>query len=83
MNQDKNAYRQFLVTKFVCADCGSLLNLSYNAPTGPLGDYADGEPTGGHMVQQKVAVEPCRKCAEPMEDAEKMAKILVRLAGSA
>ena len=35
------------------------------------------------MVQQKVAVEPCRKCAEPMEDAKKMAKILVRLAGSA
>lgn len=43
--------REFLVTKFVCAGCGSKLDITYNVPKGS-GKYL--EPTGAHMVEQLV-----------------------------
>lgn len=60
--------REFLVTKFKCAACGGLLSLSYEAPKTGI-DYVEGEPTRALMVQQIVAVDPCRKCTQPARDA--------------
>ena len=57
--------RQFLVTKMVCAKCGSNLNLTYDVPK-QAGRYVQGEPTGAAMVEQLVAVEPCMTCMEPV-----------------
>jgi len=57
--------RQFLVTKMVCARCGSNLNLTYEMPK-PAGSHAPGEPTGADMVEQKVAIEPCDACLAPL-----------------
>lgn len=59
--------RQFLITKMVCAKCGSNLQLTYDTTKG-AGRYADGEPTGADMVQQIVAVEPCHKCMAPLNE---------------
>lgn len=67
--------REFLVTKLVCAKCGSNLQLTYDAPKG-AGDYSEGEPTGAVMVEQLVAVEPCRRCLKPLEDLRAAARVL-------
>ena len=67
--------REFLVTKFVCATCGSNLQLTYDAPK-CAGQHANGEPSGAYMVQQLVAVEPCCKCMAPLEQMRTAAKTL-------
>jgi len=67
--------RQFLVTKFCCSKCGENLTLSYEAPKG-AGRYADGEPTGAEMVNQVVAIEPCKNCFAPLEEMRRAAKVL-------
>lgn len=56
--------RQFLVTKLVCSKCGENMNMTYDLPTNSR-HYAEGEPTGAAMVEQRVAVEPCQTCARP------------------
>lgn len=58
--------REFLVTKFVCATCGTNLNLSYEKPKS-AGQYVKGEPTGADMVQNLIAIEPCKTCLHPLE----------------
>lgn len=68
--------REFLVTKFVCARCGSKLAITYNVPKGS-GQYLENEPTGAHMVEQLVAVEPCESCAKPMEELRKAVQTLL------
>ncbi len=50
--------REFLITKFVCAECGKNLKITYEVPKS-AGQYADGQPTGADMVEQVVAIEPC------------------------
>ena len=67
--------REFLVTKMVCATCGGNLQLTYDVPT-RAGHHAQGEPTGAYMVQQLVAVEPCRKCMAPLEQMKAAARTL-------
>jgi hypothetical protein len=57
--------REFLVTKFVCATCGNNLGLTYELPT-KYSNYAEGEPTGAAMVEQRIAIAPCKPCAEPL-----------------
>lgn len=57
--------REFLVTKLVCAKCGTNLSLSDETPQG-AGRYSEGEPTGASMLRQVVAVEPCQPCMEPL-----------------
>ncbi len=49
--------RKFLITKLVCSKCGGNLELSYAMPKAD--EYAEGQPTGAEMVEQKVTVEPC------------------------
>lgn len=66
--------REFLITKMVCAKCGSNLSLTYDVPKG-AGKYAQGEPTGADMVQQVVAVEPCAMCLEPLHRMRRALKI--------
>jgi hypothetical protein len=67
--------REFLVTKMVCAKCGSNLSLTYEVPMGS-GRYAEGEPTGAAMVQQVVAVESCKTCMEPLHRLQQALAIL-------
>lgn len=67
--------RQMLVTKFSCAACGSNLNLTYDKPKNS-GGYVVGEPTGADMVQQVIAIEPCRKCIKPLEDIKNALAVL-------
>ena len=65
--------REFLITKFVCAKCGTNLQLSYDRPKS-AGGYIDGEPTGAAMVQSLIAIEPCDVCMEPLEAMKKAFK---------
>lgn len=69
--------REFLVTKFVCAKCGTNLQPTYDMPKG-AGQYADGEPTGACMVQQTIAIEPCERCMKPLEDMKAAARVLMQ-----
>lgn len=68
--------REFLITKFVCSECGNNLRLTYETPEG-AGVYADGEPTGAAMVQQVVAIEPCEVATRPLEEMRRAAKVLL------
>jgi hypothetical protein len=71
--------RQFLVTKLVCARCGTNLNLTYDVPKG-AGQHAIGEPTGAYMVHQLVAVEPCQSCEKPLRDLQRALATLKEVA---
>ena len=68
--------REFLITKMVCSKCGSNLSLTYDTPK-VAGLWAEGEPTGADMVQQLIAVEPCKKCMAPMEELRKAVRVLI------
>ena len=68
--------RQFLITKFVCAKCGSMLELTYDIPKS-AGKYAHGEPTGADMVKQYVAIEPCHQCFAPLAEMKAAVKTLM------
>lgn len=68
--------REFLVTKFVCAACGSNLQLACGAPPS-AGRHAEGEPTGAAMVQQVVAVMPCDCTTRPLEEMRQAARVLL------
>lgn len=59
--------REFLITKFVCSECGNNLNLTYDIPKN-AGRYAEGEPTGAARVQQLVGIEPCHVCRKPLDE---------------
>lgn len=74
--------RQFLVTKFKCAACGGLLNLSYEAPNKGI-DHAEGQPTGAEMVEQFIAIEPCFQCMKPVNEVRQALKTLLTQEGSA
>lgn len=67
--------REFLITKFVCSKCGSNLQMTYDVPKA-AGRHAAGEPTGADMVQQIVAIEPCEKCMQPLEELRAAARVL-------
>ena len=80
-----NETRKFLVTKFVCAKCGSNLSLTYDMPktVGGLSSYERGEPTGADMVNNFIAIEPCSACAKPLEKMVDALKTLNEMIGSA
>lgn len=67
--------RQFLVTKMVCARCGTNLHVTYNIPQ-HAGGYAAGEPTGADMVEQLVSVEPCSECERPLREVKRALSVL-------
>jgi len=75
-------FRKFLITKFVCAKCGSNLCITYNTPKTSPG-YEEGQPTGAEMVENIVAVEPCETCARPLEKVRDALKTLNELAAVA
>lgn len=74
--KQEDGMRQFLITKFVCANCGSTLELTYDTPKG-AGRYAEGEPTGADMVQRCVAISPCRQCFAPLAEMKAAVKTLM------
>jgi hypothetical protein len=69
--------REFLVTKFVCAACGDNLSLTYDMPT-KSSRHSPGEPTGAAMVEQRIAVNPCRTCAAPLGEIRSALATLAR-----
>jgi hypothetical protein len=69
--------REFLITKFVCAACGNNLQLTYDIPKGAGRFCAQDEPTGAAMVQQLVAIEPCKCTTRPLEEMRNAAKVLL------
>lgn len=76
--------REFLITKFACATCGNKLELATGAaPNGNWRSHSEGEPTGAAMVQQVVAVVPCRTCTEPAREVTRAVTMLMKHAGLA
>ena len=74
--------REYLLTKFVCAKCGSNLEITHDTP-GASGKYATGEPTGASVVNQLVAVKPCQPCAEPLARLRNALKVIQTEGGAA
>lgn len=65
--------RQFLVSKFACSECGTLLSIE----SGKSSNYAEGQPTGSEMVESVVLVEPCSTCLRPMREMKEAVKTLI------
>lgn len=70
----KDFCRYNLVTKFVCAQCGTQLMLSYAVPKENFGESeieVDDRITGAAKVENRIAIHPCGKCyreaTEPLE----------------
>lgn len=57
--------RRFLLQKFVCYECGSVLTISKKTERYIEDTFCTGEPTGADMVESVVMVRPCKKCLEP------------------
>lgn len=67
--------REFLVTKFVCAACGSNLELATEMPK--TSRYSEGQPSGAFMLEQLVSVKPCQKCMKPLDGMRQAMKTLM------
>ncbi len=65
--------REFLVTKVLCAACGSPVELEYSTGSFP---YCDGEPTGSAMVQLIIKAHPCRCTLRAAEELETIKRLL-------
>jgi hypothetical protein len=74
--------REFLITKFVCAVCGANLNITYDMPT-KASNHAAGEPTGASVVNQRIAIEPCKPCAAPLQQIRSALEVLIKQGGAA
>jgi len=70
--------REFLVTKFVCSECGRNLKLADDTPKG-AGRHAEGEPTGFARVQQLVAIEPCECITQKLGAVSHAIDVLLQL----
>jgi hypothetical protein len=71
--------REFLVTKFVCAVCGTNLSITHAKSS----NYAHGEPTGANMVEHIAAIEPCKPCAAPLQQIRSALEVLTKQGGVA
>ena len=71
--------RIFLVQKFVCAKCGTLLNI--HSQSGEAEPYATKEPTGADKVSSVVGVWPCQKCYAPVERVRAAIAAIIDVAG--
>jgi hypothetical protein len=75
MSDNKDWMRTHLVTKFICADCGTNLHLSYDRPKGNS-RCVQGEPTGAAMVESLISIHPCQNCMAPLEKIKSAVKTL-------
>lgn len=63
-----NLMRSHLVTTFHCHECGSVLKLSYKPKDDKVrSGYHDDGITGAAKVENKIWIEPCRPCREPLD----------------
>lgn len=65
MSKLDDCTREYLVTKFVCAECGRALKLSYVRAAASV-PYVSGEPTGADKVENAVRIYPCDTCMAPV-----------------
>ena len=73
--------RTYLVTTFICSQCGRRLNLSYDVPSYGFGEKplpSEDEPAGGCAVQQIVTVYPCECTTRPVEEVKRAVKTLLQ-----
>lgn len=70
--------RQMLVTKFACASCGNLLNLTYDSPKASVPKYVESEPTGAAMVEAMFLIEPCQTCLQPAQRVREAVETLLK-----
>lgn len=79
-NEDSS--RHFLITNFRCAKCGHRLTLNYEVPREVVDVYENlHQPTGADMVENTVAINPCKTCVKPAKEAGEAIKLLLSLAG--
>ena len=71
--------RNLLVSKFVCAECGELLDI-YSGPLKTSPPYASGEPTGASMKVNAIALHPCAKCLRPVQEVVRAVTTLLQIA---
>lgn len=69
--------RGFFVTNFICASCGTPLELTGKKPKKE--GYVTDNITGADKVHNTIYVEPCRECMKPAEDAKKAIKTLMEI----
>jgi transcriptional regulator of met regulon len=74
--------REFLVSKFVCHECGNILKVGYlqkeERAKRRINDLAQGEPTGSSMVENTIYVLPCEKCKERADKISEALKTLLK-----
>lgn len=71
-----NIGRNFLITKLMCAECGTALVMSNKPKVDKTSDCSDGV-TGASKVEQIIWVEPCDKCVKAVSnDLETLKRIL-------
>jgi len=68
--------RSFLLTKLVCAACGTNLEIGDRLPT-TAGQCEQGEPTGADMMPTVGSVKPCPCVTRPAENARRALKELI------
>ena len=74
--KDSDAIRGVLITKFVCAECGEFLKMSYTVPEGNR--YIEEEPTGSAMVEHTFAVHPCQSCMAPYKKVKEALDVVLK-----
>lgn len=69
--------REFLLTKFICSNCGNVLELELENNKHRTPIHANGEPTGSMVVQNHVFIKPCGCMTRPVENMRRAARELL------
>lgn len=77
--------RENLIFGFHCSVCGEHLTLKYEREDGPHSPKPDshrrGDPTGAAVrYASSIAIDPCRKCMEPVEAVKGALNVLHKIA---
>lgn len=71
--------RKYLLTRFLCARCGSPLAVTKDVPV-EQPDYMpsfEREPTGAEVAGFVVGIEPCRSCMAPLDEMRAAVRTLL------
>ena len=68
--------RKFLVTKFACAKCNTVLEIA-DSPMPKWTPHDEGQPSGVDMHENPILLEPCPKCMRPLDGMRQAMKTLM------